>query len=291
MNIAILLQAIANGIMVGGIYSLIGMSLTIIYGVMKVINFCQGELLMLGMYCTYVLNSTLGLDPFVAIPIVAVVMFLFGTMLQATLITRSIRADDDDTNVLFLTAGFGILFSSAMQVIFGTNYRNVTSIFGDSTISVGSTLFSTNKVISFVILIIITALLFLFLYKTTLGKQIRATSQNRIGASVCGIKAKVVYACTYGLGAAIAGIAGACLMSYYYVFPNVGGTYGTRSFIVITIGTLGNIWGSFFGGLVLGCLETVGALVVGSAFKDSLVYLSFVVILIVKQQMQAKRRA
>ena len=117
MNIAILLQAIANGIMVGGIYSLIGMSLTIIYGVMKVINFCQGELLMLGMYCTYVLNSTLGLDPFVAIPIVAVVMFLFGTMLQATLITRSIRADDDDTNVLFLTAGFGILFSSAMQVM------------------------------------------------------------------------------------------------------------------------------------------------------------------------------
>ncbi len=291
MNFNTVLQAVLNGIMVGGIYSLIGMSLTIIFGVMKVINFCQGELLMLGMYCTYVLNSKCGMDPFLAIPLVALIMFLFGALLQATLITRSIRADDDDTNVLFLTAGLGILFSSSMQVIFGTNYRSAESRFADSTVSVGSALLSTNKVISLVILITLTALLFLFLKKTTIGKQIRATSQNRIGASVCGIQAKVVYACTYGLGAAIAGVAGACLMTYYYVFPNVGSIYGTRSFIVVTIGTLGNIVGGFFGGMVLGCLETLGALVVSSAYKETLVYVCFVLILVVKQRIQAKRRA
>ncbi len=291
MNFNTVLQAVLNGIMVGGIYSLIGMSLTIIFGVMKVINFCQGELLMLGMYCTYVLNSKCGMEPFLAIPLVALIMFVFGAVLQATLITRSIRADDDDTNVLFLTAGLGILFSSSMQVIFGTNYRSAESRFADSTVSVGSALLSTNKVISLVILITLTALLFLFLKKTTIGKQIRATSQNRIGASVCGIQAKVVYACTYGLGAAIAGVAGACLMTYYYVFPNVGSIYGTRSFIVVTIGTLGNIVGGFFGGMVLGCLETLGALVVSSAYKETLVYVCFVLILVVKQRIQAKRRA
>lgn len=291
MDFSILLQAIANGIMIGGIYSLIGMSLTIIFGVMKVINFCQGELLMLGMYCTYVLNAQLGLDPFIAIPIVALAMFLFGFIIQSTLITRSIRAGEDDSNVLFLTAGLGILFSSTMQIIFGTNYRNSTSIFENQTLNILGAQLSTNKVISFVILIALTALLFLFLKKTTIGKQIRATSQNSIGASVCGIKAKMVYACTYGLGAAIAGVAGACLMTYYYVFPNVGITYGTRSFIVVTIGTLGNIVGGFFGGLILGCMETVGALVVGSQYKETLVYLCFVVILVIKQRIQAKRRA
>lgn len=291
MDFSIVLQAIANGIMIGGIYSLIGMSLTIIFGVMKVINFCQGELLMLGMYCTYVLNSNFGIDPFLAIPIVALIMFLFGFFLQATLITRSIRAEDDDTNVLFLTAGFGVLFSSGAQVIFGTNYRSVDSAFANQTLQLGNALLSTNKVISFGILILLTSLLFLFLKKTTIGKQIRATSQNRVGASVCGIKAKTVYACTYGLGAAIAGVAGACLMTYYYVFPNVGNIYGTRSFIVVTIGTLGNIIGGFFGGLILGCMETVGALVVGSAYKETLVYICFVVILVVKQRIQATRRA
>lgn len=291
MNLDIILQAVANGIMIGGIYSLIGMSLTIIFGVMKIINFCQGEMLMLGMYCTYVLNTTLGLDPFLAIPLVAVIMFLFGLVLQFTVITRSIQADGTDSNMLFLTAGLGILFSSGMQMIFGTNYHSATSIFADQTLTIGGIQLSTNKVISFGILLVLTALLYLFLMKTTIGKQIRATSQNRTGASVCGIKSKFIYGCTYGLGTAIAGVAGACLMTYFYVFPNVGTTYGTRSFIVVTIGTLGNIVGGFFGGMVLGLLETVGALIVGSEYKETLVYVCFVFILVIKQQIQAKRRA
>ena len=291
MDLKIVLQAIANGIMIGGIYSLVGMSLTIIFGVMKIINFCQGEMLMLGMYCTYVLNTTLGLDPFVAIPLVAIIMFLFGVALQFTVIGPSIQSDGNDSNMLFLTAGLGILFSSGMQMIFGTNYRNASSIFANQTISFLGIQLSTNKAISFIILLILTALLYLFLMKTTIGKQIRATSQNRIGASVCGIKAKFVYGCTYGLGTAIAGVAGACLMTYYYVFPIVGTTYGTRSFIVVTIGTLGNIVGGFFGGMVLGLMETLGALIVGSEYKETLVYVCFVFILVIKQRIQAKRRA
>ena len=113
----IFLQAAANGIMVGGIYALIGMSLTLIFGVMKIINFCQGELLMLGMYISFVLFDQCGLDPFVAIPIVAVVMFAFGALLQSTLITRSLHGNDD-TNVLFLTVGLGILFQNVALLYF-----------------------------------------------------------------------------------------------------------------------------------------------------------------------------
>ena len=122
----IFLQAAANGIMVGGIYALIGMSLTLIFGVMKIINFCQGELLMLGMYISFVLFDQCGLDPFVAIPIVAVVMFAFGALLQSTLITRSLHGNDD-TNVLFLTVGLGILFQNVALLYFKSDYRTAQS--------------------------------------------------------------------------------------------------------------------------------------------------------------------
>ncbi len=286
-----ILQALANGIMIGGIYALVGMSLTIIFGVMKIINFCQGELLMLGMYMAYICFVWLGLDPFIAIPIVAVVMFAFGALLQSTLITRSIRDGENNSNILFLTAGLGILFTNVMLLIFGSDYRTATSMFSDQVIYIGEIGLSVPRLVSFIILMCMTALLFLFLQYTTLGKHIRATSQNRTGAEVCGVKAKVIYACTYGLGAAIAGVAGACLMSYYYVFPTVGAVYGTRSFIVVTLGGLGNIWGAFAGGIVLGCLETLGSVVVGSSYKETLVYVCFILILVVKFYIQKRRRA
>lgn len=203
----IFLQAAANGIMVGGIYALIGMSLTLIFGVMKIINFCQGELLMLGMYISFVLFDQCGLDPFVAIPIVAVVMFAFGALLQSTLITRSLHGNDD-TNVLFLTVGLGILFQNVALLYFKSDYRTAQSMFSEKIVQLGAINLSLPKVLSFVILLAVTILLFAFLKYTNIGKQIRATSQNSTGAQVCGIKTKLVYATTYGLGAAIAGITG-----------------------------------------------------------------------------------
>lgn len=282
------LQAATNGLMVGSIYALIGMSLTIIFGVMKIINFCQGELLMLGMYVSFVLYDQFGMDPFLAIPLVAVIMFFVGVVLQSTVITRSMR-EDGDTNVLFLTVGLGLLFQNLCLMYFKSDYRTAVSHFSEKNISLGAITISMPKLISFVILIVITVLLFIFLKYTTIGKQIRATSQNKTGAQVSGIKTNLVYASTYGLGAAIAGITGACLMSYYYVFPTVGSVYGTRSFIVVTLGGLGSIPGALIGGLVLGLLETLGSVAVGASFKDTVVFIAFILILVVKQMIKTKR--
>ncbi|HIW49473.1 MAG TPA: branched-chain amino acid ABC transporter permease [Candidatus Blautia intestinavium] len=284
----IYLQAVTNGLMVGGIYALVGLSLTIIFGVMKIINFCQGELLMLGMYVSFVLYDQFGMDPFLAIPFVAVIMFIFGAILQSTLITRSVR-EDDDSNVLFLTVGLGILFQNLCLMIFKSDYHTAVSAISQKNISLGSITISVPRLVSFLILIVVTILIFLFLRYTTIGKQIRATSQNRTGAQVSGIKTSVVYASTYGLGAAIAGITGACLMSYYYVFPTVGSVYGTRSFIVVTLGGLGSIPGALIGGVVLGLLETLGSVVVGASFKDMVVFVTFILILVVKQMIKTKR--
>lgn len=283
------LQAAANGVMVGGIYALIGVSLTLIFGVMKIINFCQGELLMLGMYLSFVLYDQCGLDPFVAIPIVAVVMFLFGALLQSTLITRSLKDEDDDSNVLFLTVGLGMLFQNLALLYFKSDYRTAVSMFSEKVVSLGPVTISLPKLVSFIILLVVTILMFVLLKYTTIGKQIRATSQNKIGAQVSGIKTKRIYAATYGLGAAIAGITGACLMSFYYVFPTVGAVYGTRSFIVVTMGGLGSVVGALVSGVVLGLMETIGAVIVGSSFKDTIVFLAFILILVVKQHLKTKR--
>lgn len=283
-----LVQVVFNGIMVGGIYAMIGVSLTLIFGVMKVVNFCQGEVLMLGMYVSYVLYANFGLDPFVAIPLVAVIMFAMGALIQSVFITRSMRSDGD-SNVLFLTVGLGIIFENVCLMIFKSDYRTSTSIFTDKVIRVGELSIGMPKVVSLLICIAVTVLLFALLKYTTIGKQIRATSQNIVGAQVSGIKTKVVFAATYGIGAAILGIAGSCLMSYYYVFPSVGATYGTRSFIVVTLGTLGNIPGALIGGVCLGLLETVGSAIVGSSFKDSVVFITFILILVGKEALARKR--
>lgn len=283
-----LLQAIINGIMIGGIYAMIGMSLNLIFGVMKIVNFCQGEILMIGMYMSYLLCE-MGMDPFITIPIVAVLMFGFGALIQVTLITKSIKSDDD-SNVLFLTCCLGILFSNLALLIFKSNYRTATSFVSNKVIQLFGLNISAPKLISFLFLMIVTVLIFTMLKYTTLGKQIRATSQNPVGAKVCGVKTNQIYAITYGLGASIAGIAGACLMSFYYVYPTVGNIYGTRSFIVVTLGGLGSVIGAFTGGLVLGLLETIGAVVVGSSFKDTLVFLIFILILVGKERINLKKK-
>lgn len=284
-----LLQSIVNGLLVGGIYAMIGMSLNIIFGVMKIVNFCQGEILMLSMYVSFVLYDIGGLDPFLAIPIVAVVMFVFGALIQMVLITRSMNASND-SNVLFLTVGLGILFSNSALLFFKSDYRTANGIFTDKVLHLGNINISLPKLVSFLIVLGITVLLFALLKYTRIGKQIRATSQNQIGAQVSGIKTKSVYAVTYGLGAAIAGITGACLMSFYYVYPTVGNIYGTRSFIVVTMGGLGSVLGAFFGGIVLGLLETISAMVVGSSLKDTVVFLAFIIILVVKQNLTLRKQ-
>lgn len=285
----VIVQAIINGLMIGGIYAMVGMSLNMIFGVMKIVNFCQGEILMVSMYLTYLMYSEFGLDPFIAIPIVVVIMFLFGAFIQATLITRSIK-EDGDQNVLFLTCCLGIFLSNTALMVFKSDYYTVKSIFSDQVIRVAGLNISLPKLVSFVLLCAATVLIFLMLKKTKLGKQIRATSQNPIGAQVTGIKTKLIYTSTYGLGAAIAGIAGACLMSFYYVYPSVGNVYGTRSFIVVTMGGLGSVVGAFLGGLGLGVLETVGSTVVGAAFKDTLVFVVFILVLVIKENLNIKKR-
>ncbi|MDR1731310.1 MAG: branched-chain amino acid ABC transporter permease [Synergistaceae bacterium] len=284
----IFLQACMNGLLIGGFYSLMGMGQNIIFGVMKIINFCHGEMLMTGMYITFACFTYLGIDPYLGVPLVAVLMFILGGAIQHTLITPSLGTRSF-TNLLFLTVGLGILFQNLALVIFSSNYRTISTPYSTQTVHLGMVTMALPKLISFFALIVVSVALFCFLKYSTPGKQIRAVSQNPLGAQVVGINVKMTYVITYGIGVALAGISGALLTQFYIIYPMVGTNFGLRALIVVVVGGLGSIPGAFAAGIFLGLLETLSSLLVGPSFKDLVVFLTFIVILVARQEMILRR--
>ena len=283
------LQACVNGLLMGGFYSLMGMGQNVIFGVMKIVNFCHGEMLMVGMYLTFVLYTFLGLDPYLSVPIVAIIMFLFGAVIQHTLITPSLGTKSF-TNLLFLTVGLGLLLSNGALVIFGSTYYTINTSYSQTYINLGPVTMALPRLISFGVLIVISAALFLFLKYTTTGKQIRAVSQNPTGAEVVGIDVKKIYILTYGIGVALAGVAGSLLTGFYTIFPTAGASFGFRALIVVVVGGLGSIPGAFLAGIFLGLLETMVDLFISPSSSDLIVFVTFIVILVVRQTIIARRK-
>ena len=283
------LQACVNGLLMGGFYSLMGMGQNIIFGVMKIVNFCHGEMLMVGMYLTFILYTFFGIDPYLAVPLVALIMFCVGAVLQHTMITPSLGTKSF-TNLLFLTVGLGLLLSNGALVLFGSEYRYIRTAYSQTYIPLGPVTIALPRLISFGVLLVITVALFAFLKYTTVGKQIRAVSPNPVGAEVVGIEVKKIYVLTYGLGIALAGIAGALLTQFYTIFPTAGSSFGFRALIVVVVGGLGSIPGAFLAGIFLGLLETMSALFISPSYSDLIVFVTFIVILVVRQTTIARRK-
>lgn len=230
----VFLQALVNGILLGGFYSLMGMGQNIIFGVMNIVNFCHGEMLMVGMYITYVLYTYFGVDPYVALPIVAVLMFGLGALIQSTLITPSLRTKSF-TNLLFLTVGLGLLLTNGALVIFGSTYYKIITPYSQTYIPLGPVTIALPRLVSFLILIVVAIALFAFLKYSTTGKQIRAVSQNPIGAEVVGINVKKIYILTYGLGVALAGVIffpSLILRGPYFTLVSIAFAESIRQFII-----------------------------------------------------------
>ncbi|MBR2675894.1 MAG: branched-chain amino acid ABC transporter permease [Solobacterium sp.] len=283
------LQALINGILLGGFYALMGMGQNIIFGVMKIVNFCHGEMLMVGMYLTFLLYTFVGIDPYLALPLVALMMFGLGALIQHTLITPSLKTKSF-TNLLFLTVGLGLLLSNGALVLFGSDYKSIRTSYSQTTLQLGLVSIALPKLISFCVLIVVTIVLFIFLKNTTTGKQIRAVSQNPVGAEVCGINVKRIYLLTYGLGIALAGMAGCLLTQFYSIFPTAGAGFGFRALIVVVVGGLGSIPGAFFAGILLGLLEQMSALFISPSYSDMIVFITFIVILVARQLIIMRRR-
>jgi branched-chain amino acid transport system permease protein len=280
MTLNVLMQAIISGILVGGVYALIGIGLTIIFGVMRVINFAHGELMMVGMYMTYFLFTLAGIDPFVSIIITIPMMFVFGGILQKVFINRIIGTLPQ--NQILLTIGLGLIMSNSVMLAFTSDYKILTTSYSSSSVSIAGISVSEPLTISFIITAVITAALYWFLMKTDMGQAMRATSQDREAAQLMGINVQRMSIIAFGLGASLAGTAGALISPTYYIFPQVGSAFTLKAFVIVVLGGMGSVIGATLGGIIIGVVESVGAVTISSDWKDVLVFVIFLLVLLVK---------
>ena len=276
----IFFQSLISGILVGGVYALIGIGLTIIFGVMRIINFAHGDILMVGMYLTYELFTLLGIDPFVSILFTIPLMFLFGGFLQKFFINRVLNALPQ--NQILLTIGLGLIMSNTMMLIYTSDYKILTTPYSSSSLKILGLSISEPLAISFVITAVITAMLYWFLMKTDTGQAIRATAQNREAAQLMGINVKRMSIIAFGLGASLAGTAGALISPTYYIFPQIGSTFTLKAFVITVLGGMGSVVGATLGGIIIGVAESMGAVYISSGWKDVVVFVLFLLVLLFK---------
>ena len=276
----VFLQSTLSGILVGGVYALIGVGLTMIFGVMRVINFAHGDLLMVGMYLTWGLFTWLGLDPYVSLLITAPVMLVFGALLQKVFINRVLNALPQ--NQILLTIGLGLIMSNGMMLVFTSDYRILTTSYSSSSFMLGGISVSQPLLYSFMVTVLITVALFLFLQRTDTGQAIRATAQDREAAQLMGINVTRMSVLAFGLGTALAGTAGALLAPTYYIFPQVGGPFTLKAFVVVVLGGMGSVVGATLGGVLIGLTESLAAVYVASGLKELVVYVAFLLVLLFK---------
>ncbi|HVG18932.1 MAG TPA: ABC transporter substrate-binding protein [Blastocatellia bacterium] len=276
-----LLQTIASGLLTGGIYALIGIGLTIIFGVMRVVNFAHGALVMVGMYATYFLFTYLRIDPFLSLLVVIPAMFLAGALMQKAFIVPVLKAPE--LNQILLTEGISILLINVALLAFTANYLTMTTSYAGATVHLGGVSLSLPQMAAFAIAFVITAAVYLFLMRTGMGRQIRASAQDPEAAQLLGINIRRVQAITFGLGVAAAGAAGSLLMPVYYrVEPYAGAPFTLKAFVVVVLGGMGSVTGALAGGILLGIAESLGAVYVSTGYKDVIGFVIFLFVLTVK---------
>jgi branched-chain amino acid transport system permease protein len=277
---SIFFQALISGILIGGVYALIGIGLTIIFGVMRVINFAHGDIQMVGMYITFFLFTLMHVDPFVSILITGPLMFLFGAIMQRVFINRVLGALPQ--NQILLTIGLGLVMSNSVMLAFTSDYRILTTTYSSSSVKIAGISISSPLVISFVITAAITAALYWFLLKTDTGQAIRATAQDREAATLMGINVSRMSVIAFGLGAALAGAAGALISPTYYIFPQVGSTFTLKAFVITVLGGMGSVIGATLGGVLIGVAESIGGVYFGAGWKEVVVFVLFLLVLLFK---------
>jgi len=281
------LQSLADGILIGGVYAAIGIGLSLAYGVMGVVNWSHGETLMMSMYLALFLTKYAGFDPYATIIVTAVVMAAYGYILQRFIFNNILEKTSKPTiNILLFTAGLGLTISSLANMIFGgeaytalTRYTNksIKIHFGDELL-----LISTPKLISFCIAILATFGLYVFIQRTETGRAIRATSQDRSTAQLMGVNSNKVFCIAFSISLALVGIAGSLLIPFYPVYPYVGSVFSFKSFIIVALGGKGNIPGALIGGLTIGIIEKIGGYFVSDNMAQIIIFILFIAILLFK---------
>lgn len=280
LDSSILASATINGLLLGGIYTLVACGLTLIYGVLHIINFAHGSMLMLAMFGVYYLLTKLGIDPYASMLVMIPAMYLLGYGLYKGLIGR--LASGKDENILLITLGLSILIENIALMFFKGDSRTIVVSYSDRMLELGPTLVPLPKLISFVVAMLLCVMLGLFMQRTDMGRAIRAVAKERIGAQLVGIDVDRIYAVSYGIGLATLGAAACLLMPIFYVSPTIGHVFVLVAFTVVVLGGMGSFAGAVAGGLIVGLTESYGGLFLGESLGQIGISLIFILILLLR---------
>lgn len=277
---AIILEAALNGLLLGAVYALIALGLTLVYGVLHIVNFAHGALLAAAMFAVWGARAWLGLDPYLSIVVLAPLFFVLGYALQRLVIGPA--SGGSDGNILLVTLGLSIVLENGLLAIFRSDTRTIDTEYGFQVVPLGPLLLSFPKVIGFAGAVLVAAVLWFGLNRTDLGKAVRAVSKEGLGARLVGIDVAHVYAVTFGFGTACLAVAAALLMPSFYVNPRVGGAFVLVAFTVVVLGGMGSIMGALVGGLLVGLVEGLTGLFFGDSVGQLGVFLIFILVLLVR---------
>jgi branched-chain amino acid transport system permease protein len=280
--VTLYLQAIVNGLLLGGVYSLMALGLSLIFGVMRVINFAHGDMMVWGMYLSFWLFTTLGVDPYLSILVTATVVFLLGAGVQRGLVTRILDAPHEMQILLML--GVALILENAALMAFGPDPRRVNTSYALSTFWLGPIVFDLPRTLTFGVALGLALGLYLFLKRTDLGRMIRAAADNRTGALLVGTDILKVFTLAFGIGAGCVGAAGSLMTPFLPFTPSTGLALTLASFNVVIIGGMGSLLGAFVGGLLVGVSESLGAVLLVPSLKEIVTFVLLVFILLFRPQ-------
>jgi len=282
LDFSILFPSLLNGLTTGAVYALVALGLTLIYGVLHIINFAHGASLMLALYGVYLLNTRLGWDPYLALPLMVAGMFALGYALQRGVINRASHGKDE--NILLVTLGLAIVMENLALLAFSADTRSIDTPYTLRTVPIGPAMIALPKLIAFAGALAVAALLLWIVKRTDLGRAIRAVAKEKQGAKLMGIDVEHVYAMSFGIGLACLGAAACFLLPAYYVNPQVGSGFVLVAFTIVVLGGMGSFSGALLGGLLIGVVESIGGLLLGDSLGQVGIYLIFIAVLLLRPQ-------
>ena len=280
MSSEVVLSSLVNGILLGGLYALVALGLTLIFGVMKVINFAHGSLMMLAMYATFSLASRFGIDPYLSLVLTVPAGFALGYLVQRAVIAPVLGGAEH--NQLLMTLGLALFLDNLALATFTADPRTLLVAYSQHTVPLGPLRLNVPRVLAFAGAIAITAALAVFLKKTDLGKALRAAAEEREGAALVGIPVGRVHAVAFGLGSACVAAAGTMAVPFFYVSPDVGNTFVITAFVVVVLGGLGSFPGALLGGFLVGVVESLGGLFLHGSLAQIGIFALFILVLLVR---------
>jgi len=278
----IIFQVILSGITAGLVYGLISIGLSLIWGIMDMVNFAHADFMMLSMYFAYLAWAKLALDPIFSLPIIVILMFIIGILVYRNIVRKTVGGEI--VTQILATFGIVVFLQNMAQFLWSANYQMIKNPIASGSFAVGDLFLHKAQLLSGVASLITAYLIWIFIHKTKLGWALQATAQNRGAAPLIGISVNKMFSIAWGIGLASVGVAGVMLANYYYIYPQVGATFQLLSLVAVALGGFGSIPGALLAGLTVGLVEALSGYFIEPAYKYVVVFSLYIIVVLFRPQ-------